>query len=68
MSNDPSVRDAESECWKVFDRLPGEGLEVEALRLKAIELVVKIRSAGPKVKSSPAQVNHAAISQARGKG
>lgn len=45
-------REVEKELWKVYDRLDSipEAAERAALELKALELVVKIRSAGEKVK------------------
>jgi hypothetical protein len=43
-------RDLEEELWSVYQDIGAEGLEQVDRRLKALELLVKIRSAGQKVK------------------
>lgn len=43
-------KDLEEECWKVFDAIGADKAEDVDRRLKALDLLVKIRSAGQKVK------------------
>ena len=69
-------RDVEIELWKVYERLEDmeEVADRAALELKALELVVKIRSSGEKVKPAAAagadssvQKAQATVNGARGK-
>ena len=59
-------RDVEAELWKVYGSLDGDGLDVADRKLKALDLVVKIRSAGAKVKPDDAiGSDHALLERAR---
>ena len=43
-------RDLEEELWEVYNAIGDDALDQVDRRLKALELLVKIRSAGQKVK------------------
>jgi hypothetical protein len=61
----PQTRDVEAELWKVYEHLDGNGLDVADRRLKALELVVKIRSAWTKVKPATPDGDAETVERAR---
>lgn len=45
------TKDLEDELWKIYDRIESDDLDKTALKLKAIELVTRIRGSTSKGKA-----------------
>ena len=63
--SDPLPRDVEQELWKVYSNLTTDSLDIADRQLKALERVVKIRSAGEKVKPVDGKGDRATVDAAR---
>lgn len=57
-------KDLEEECWSVFDSIGSSPAEDVDRRLKALDLLVKIRSAGQKVKPEQQESDSRAATRA----